>query len=30
MLRRLMLVAWVHKRGDTTVAASLRPALETQ
>ncbi|WLW58244.1 phosphotransferase enzyme family protein [Streptomyces sp. YU58] len=25
MLRRLMLVAWVHKRGDTPFAASLRP-----
>ncbi|WP_105969106.1 phosphotransferase enzyme family protein [Streptomyces geranii] len=30
MLRRLMLVAWVHKRGDTPFAASLRPAFAAQ
>ncbi len=30
MLRRLMLVAWVHKRGDTPFAASLRPLFAAQ
>ncbi|MEV0640909.1 phosphotransferase [Streptomyces sp. NPDC050619] len=30
MLRRLMLVAWVHKRGDTDFAASLRPTFAAQ